>query len=60
MFTFGNVCQGDTISEPKIVAPIVGTMFLSQAQQNNGNIDTGFQMVNAKGTVYTYSCNLSF
>ena len=60
VFTFGNLCQGDAVSESKIPPPIVGTMFLSQAQQNNGNIDTGFLMVDAQGKVGAYTCNFSF
>jgi hypothetical protein len=56
VFTFGQVCQGgDTVSEPAITGPIVGTMYLSITQE--GQVDTGFQMVNSAGTVYTYACN---
>lgn len=61
VYTYGNICQGDNIKEPTtIVGPIIGTMFLTGAQQNNGNIDTGFLMVNNKGTVYPYFCEMSF
>lgn len=60
VYTYGSVCQGDTIKEPQIVAPIVGTMFLTAAQQDNDNIDTGFEMVNAQGTIYSYLCVASF
>lgn len=61
VFTYGGTCEGDTISAPKdVIGPIVGTLQLSLAQQNNGNVDTGFQMVNAKGTVYPYLCELGF
>ncbi len=60
VFTFGNVCQGDRIAEAKVAPPIVGTMFMSRAQQNNVNIDTGFLMVNAEGNVFTYACQLTY
>lgn len=60
VYTYGNLCQGDVVKEPTVVPPIVGTMFLTAAQQNNGNIDTGFLMVNSKGTVYPYLCEMSF
>jgi|GEM_PF-6705110 len=60
VYTYGGLCQGDTIQEPKITGPIVGALALSLAQQNNNNIDDGFQMVNAKGTVYPYLCEISF
>jgi hypothetical protein len=61
VYSYGSVCQGDKISPPKnVVSPIVGTLSMSQAQMNNSNIDTGFQMVNAKGTVYSYLCLYSF
>lgn len=61
VYTYGSVCQGDKISAPKkVVSPIVGTLYLSQAQMKNSNLDTGFQMVNASGTVYSYLCLYSF
>jgi hypothetical protein len=61
VYTYGPVCQGDKILAPKkLVSPIIGTLNLSQAQMNNSNIDTGFQMVNAKGNVYSYFCLYSF
>lgn len=60
VYTYGNICQGDTIQEPKVAGPIVGTMFLTGAQQNNNNIDTGFLMVNSAGTVYLYACIQTF
>jgi hypothetical protein len=53
VYTYGSVCQGDKISAPKKgVSPIVGTLYLSQAQMKSSNLDTGFQMVNASGTVF--------
>jgi hypothetical protein len=60
VYTYGGLCQGDTIQEPKITGPIVGTIALSLAQQNNSNVDDGFQMVNARGTVYPYLCMYNF
>jgi hypothetical protein len=61
VYTYGAVCQGDKIAAPKkVVSPIVGTLYLSQVQKNNSNIDTGFQMVNSSGTVYSYLCLYSF
>lgn len=56
VYTYGNLCQGDTVQAPSVVGPIVGTLSLSQAQQNSDSIDTGFLMVNAQGTVYSYLC----
>ena len=60
VYTYGNLCQGDTIQAPKIVGRIVGTMFLTTAQQNNFNIDAGFAMVSNTGRVYDYLCKIAF
>ena len=61
VYTYGSVCQGDKISAPKkVVSPIIGTLYLSQAQMKSSNVDTGFQMVNASGTVYSYLCSYNF
>jgi hypothetical protein len=48
-------CSGDTIQQPsQVQLPIVGTLNLSSAASSN--VDAGFQMVNASGTTYTWSC----
>jgi hypothetical protein len=60
VYPYGGLCQGDTIQEPKITGPIVGTLTLTLGQQNSGSVDDGFQMVNARGTVYPYLCVISF
>lgn len=60
VFTYGGIngdCQGDTVSRPtNLVGRVIGTLFLSAKQQNNGNIDAGFLLVTSAGDIYTYAC----
>ena len=51
---------GNKVVVPHIVGPIVGTTFLSAAQQNDSNVSTGFDMVNGHGEVFPYLCEVSF
>lgn len=60
VFTFGTVCQGDNIQAPKVTGRVVGTMFLSNAQQQSDNVDTGFAMVTSTGAVDDYLCLNAF